>query len=230
MSKTTEENVALAFSEKYDETHAEHYLAKHQATLASRLSHWRDVGLARKALHMAGEPGLVLDLPCGAGRFWPVLSEKPGRVIIGSDNSANMIEVAMKAQPPEVTSRVRPLQTSAFDINLPDQSVDSIFCMRLIHHVGDPAHRARMLREFHRVTRDSVIISLWVDGNYKAWRRQKLEARRAERRKQTGYQNRFVLPVAQVESEFAQAGFNVVGSMDFLPFYAMWRVYVLRKR
>jgi hypothetical protein len=141
-----------------------------------------------------------------------------------------MIEVAMKAQSPEVTSRVRPLQTSAFDIDLPDQAVDSIFCMRLIHHVGDPAHRARMLREFHRVTRDSVIISLWVDGNYKAWRRQKLEARRAERRKQTGYQNRFVLPAAQVESEFSQAGFNVVGSMDFLPFYAMWRVYVLRKR
>lgn len=229
-NSTTDENIALAFSDKYDESHAEHYLAKHQATLASRLSHWRDVSLARKALHMAGDPGLVLDLPCGAGRFWPVLAEKPGRVIIGADNSANMIDVAMKSQPAAITARVRPLQTSAFEINLPDQAVDSIFCMRLIHHIGDPAHRARMLREFHRVTRDSVIMSLWVDGNYKAWRRQKLEARRAARRKETGYQNRFVLPASQIEAEFGAAGFTVTGALDFLPLYAMWRVYVLRKR
>jgi cyclopropane fatty-acyl-phospholipid synthase-like methyltransferase len=30
----------------------------------------------------------VLDLPCGAGRFWPLLAEKPNRVIIGADNSS----------------------------------------------------------------------------------------------------------------------------------------------
>lgn len=230
MSVQPSENIALAFSDKYDKSHAEHYLSKHQATFASKLSHWRDVQLARKALHMAGDPDLVLDLPCGAGRFWPMLAEQPNRVIIGSDNSENMIATAMHAQPKDVVSRVRPLQTSAFDINLPDQSVDSIFCMRLIHHIGDAAHRAKMLREFHRVTRDTVIISLWVDGNYKAWRRQKLEAKRAARGKEMGYQNRFVLPAAQVESEFTQAGFSVVGSLDFIPFYAMWRVYILRKK
>lgn len=230
MSVQPSEKIALAFSDKYDKSHAEHYLSKHKATLASQLSHWRDVQLARKALHMAGDPKLVLDLPCGAGRFWPMLAEQPDRAIIGSDNSENMIATAMHAQPADVVSRVQPLQTSAFDINLPDQAVDSIFCMRLIHHVGDPAHRAKMLREFHRVTRDTVIISLWVDGNYKAWRRQKLDAKRAARGKKMGYQNRFVLPVAQVESEFAQAGFSVVGSLDFIPFFAMWRVYILRKK
>jgi ubiquinone/menaquinone biosynthesis C-methylase UbiE len=225
----TNDSISLAFSDKYDKSHAEHYLSKHQATLASQLSHWRDVQLARKALHMAGDPLSVLDLPCGAGRFWPVLGEQPNRTIIGSDNSENMIATAMHAQPKDIVSRVRPLQTSAFKIDLPDQAVDSVFCMRLIHHIGDPAHRAQMLREFHRVTRDTVIISLWVDGNYKAWRRQKLEAKRIARGKESGYQNRFVLPAAKVEAEFAQAGFSVVGSLDFLPFYAMWRVYVLRK-
>ncbi len=74
--------------------------------------------------------------------------------------------------------RVRPLQTSAFDIDLPDNAVDSIFCMRLLHHIGDPAHRLAILREFQRVTRDSVIISLWVDGNFKAWKRKRLEGQR----------------------------------------------------
>ena len=221
--------IKLAFSEKYDQQHAREYLLKHQEGLARRLSHARDEQLARRALTLAGEPGLVLDLPCGAGRFWPLLAEKPNRVIIGADNSAAMIETACAAQSPEVVARVRPLQTSAFAIDLPDNAVDSIFCMRLLHHIGDRAHRKQILSEFQRVSRDSVILSLWVDGNFKAWRRQKLEARRRAKVEQDSYQNRFVLPAATVEQEFVSAGFRIQERLDFLPFYAMWRVYVLRK-
>lgn len=151
-------------------------------------------------------------------------------MIIGADNSESMLKVAMVAQPADVVKRVRPLQTSAFDIDLPDNAVDSIFCMRLMHHIGEPEHRLAILQEFHRVTRDSVIISLWVDGNFKAWKRKRAEVKRRRKGEQEGYQNRFVLPAATVEGEFEQAGFRVQESLDFIPFYAMWRVYVLRKR
>ncbi|MDF0730627.1 class I SAM-dependent methyltransferase [Pseudomonas entomophila] len=219
----------LEFSEKYDQQHAHEYFLKHQDGLARRLSHQRDEQLARRALTLAGEPGLVLDLPCGAGRFWPLLAEKPNRVIIGADNSAAMIETACASQPPEVVARVRPLQTSAFAIDLPDNAVDSIFCMRLFHHIGEAAHRKQILSEFQRVSRDSVILSLWVDGNFKAWRRKKLEKRRSAKAEQDSYQNRFVLPADTVEEEFVTAGFRIQERLDFLPFYAMWRVYVLRK-
>nr|WP_314617868.1 methyltransferase domain-containing protein [uncultured Pseudomonas sp.] len=221
--------IKLEFSEKYDQQHAQEYFLKHQDGLARRLSHSRDEQLARRALALAGEPGLVLDLPCGAGRFWPLLAEKPNRVIIGADNSEAMIETACAAQPPEVVARVRPLQTSAFAIDLPDNSVDSIFCMRLFHHIGEAAHRKTILSEFQRVSRDSVILSLWVDGNFKAWRRKKLEQRRSGRAEPDSYQNRFVLPAETVEEEFKAAGFRIQERLDFLPFYAMWRVYVLRK-
>ncbi|KFE54428.1 class I SAM-dependent methyltransferase [Pseudomonas syringae] len=222
--------IELEFSRKYDRDHAQQYLQKHQDNPARRLSHWRDEQLARKALHMAGDPGLVLDLPCGAGRFWPLLGEKPNRVIIGADNSADMLKTACAAQPAEIVKRVRPLQTSAFDIDLPDNAVDSIFCMRLMHHVGQSEHRLALLREFQRVTRDSVIVSLWVDGNFKAWKRKRLDRKRHAENGQDSYQNRFVLPAATVEAEFEQAGFRIQERLDFLPFYAMWRVYLLRKR
>ena len=221
--------IKLEFSEKYDKDHAREHFLKHQDGLARRLSHKRDEQLARRALALAGEPGLVLDLPCGAGRFWPLLAEKNNRVIIGADNSQAMIDTACAAQPPEVVARVRPLQTSAFDIDLPDNSVDSIFCMRLFHHIGEAAHRKKILSEFQRVSRDSVILSLWVDGNFKAWRRRKLEQRRSTKAEQNHYQNRFVLPADTVEEEFRAAGFRIQERLDFLPFYAMWRVYVLRK-
>ncbi|TDK54034.1 class I SAM-dependent methyltransferase [Pseudomonas moraviensis] len=218
--------IKLDFSEKYDDQHAQRYLRKHQESLGRRLSHWRDEQLGRKALALAGDPGLVLDLPCGAGRFWPMLAEKPNRVIIGADNSESMIKTALQGQPAEVVKRVQPLHTSAFDIALPDNSVDSIFCMRLLHHIGEAEHRRVILREFERVTRDSVIVSLWVDGNFKAWKR-----KRAERdRPSHDYQNRFLIPAATIEKEFEQAGFRIQEQLDFIPLYAMWRVYVLRKR
>ncbi|MFJ5298824.1 class I SAM-dependent methyltransferase [Pseudomonas sp. RC10] len=218
--------IELDFSRKYDDAHARKYLHKHRDGLARRLSDRRDKQLARHALALAGEPGLVLDLPCGAGRFWPVLAEKANRVIIGADNSASMVKTACESQPADVVKRVRPLQTSAFAIDMPDNAVDSIFCMRLMHHIGKAEDRAVLLKEFHRVTRDSVIISLWVDGNFKAWKRKRAESTR----QQEGYQNRFVLPAATVEAEFEKAGFRVQERLDFLPLYAMWRVYLLRKR
>jgi ubiquinone/menaquinone biosynthesis C-methylase UbiE len=222
--------IDLPFSQKYDADHARQYFLKHQDGLARRLSNWRDQQLARQALSIAGQPNLVLDLPSGAGRFWPLLAEKRNRLIIGADYSENMLATAREQQPADVVARVKALQTSAFAIDLSDNSVDCIFCMRLFHHVGESADRLALLQEFHRVTRDSVILSLWVDGNFKAWRRQALERRRqAEGRDRGGYQNRFIVERSQFEAEVAQSGFVVERALDFLPGYAMWRVYVLRK-
>ncbi|HEX6735030.1 MAG TPA: class I SAM-dependent methyltransferase [Azonexus sp.] len=221
--------IELEFANKYDSAHAQQYFAKHQDGFARRLSDWRDRQLARRALRRAGDPGLVLDLPCGAGRFWPLLAEKPNRVVLAADNSPHMLEVARRQQPPEVVARIRTFRTSAFAIELDNGAVDCIFCMRLLHHIALPAHRLAMLCEFHRVTRDTLIVSLWVDGNFKAWRRQRLEARRA-RRGGSENGNRFVVPAATIEAEFAAAGFTVIGQQDFVPGYAMWRVYTLRKQ
>tara|TARA_A100001391_G_scaffold130167_2_gene89559 strand:+ start:5196 stop:5891 length:696 start_codon:yes stop_codon:yes gene_type:complete len=215
--------VELEFSRKYDLQHAEHYLNKHQDGWSHRLSNWRDQQLARRALRLAGEPRLVLDLPCGAGRFWATLAEHPSREILAADYSADMLDVARRHQVRESQGRVRTLRTSAFSIDLDDASVDCVFCMRLLHHVADAEHRTTILREFHRVSRDTVILSLWVDGNYKAWRRRRLEQRRNQSR------NRFIITRDRAEQEFRDAGFDIVGHQDFLPGYAMWRVYTLRR-
>ena len=101
--------------------------------------------------------------------------------------------------------------------------------IRLLNHIESSEHRLAILREFHRVSRETVIVSLWVDGNYKAWKRRRLEARRAAQGRATENRNRFVVPRKMVEDEFHQAGFAILGHLDFLPGYAMWRTYVLRK-
>ena len=216
----------LTFSSKYTFKHALKYHDKHRNTLSHRLSNWREQRMAAWSLALAGDPATVLDLPCGTGRFWPLLACKEDRTILAADNSEAMLSVAREVNPPALLARVKTFPCSAFDIKMEDASVDHIFCMRLLHHITRPEDRVAMLKEFHRVTRDTVAVSLWVDGNYKALRRQKLEARRTHKT----YQNRIVLERSVVEREFADAGFVNAGHIDFLKFYAMWRLYVLKKR
>ena len=213
----------LEFSEKYTAEHAEKYFSKHQQGFWRTLSTRRETAIARQALKMAGNPTLVLDLPSGTGRFWEMLCEQPNRKIIAADNSGNMLEVGMQMRPKEISRRIETLQCSAFDIPLPDNAVENIFCMRLVHHIGKGDDRIVLFREFNRVASQTVCLSLWVDGNFKAYKRRRAEARRGQK----AFQNRFLLERSQVESEFRQAGMNVIGHVDFLKFFSMWRVYVL---
>jgi len=213
-----------------DQNQVRDYVKRHEQGLARRLSLWRDAQLARMALRDAGDPGLVLDLPSGAGRFWPVLAEHANRVILAADPSTDMLQIAEAQSAAQVRQRIRTFQSSAFSIDLSANAVDCIFCMRLFHHIADSDKRRAALDEFYRVTRDTAIVALWVDGNLKAWRRKRQEHQRmaTEGARQLP-RNRFVVCRSQIESEFLDAGFRIVGHHDFLPGYAMWRVYVLRK-
>ena len=215
----------LAFSSKYNQSHSEAYYKKHKQGFWRNFSNKREIACAREALQAAGNPTSILDLPCGAGRFWELIGESGATELTAADYSADMLEVARTSQPEELASRFTMLNTSAFDIDLPDDAVDCIFCMRLIHHVGTPEDRLRLLKEFLRVTMETVRISLWVDGNYQSWRRKRLEAKRPAK----GYQNRFVVPAKDIEQEFLNAGFKIRSHHDMAPHISMWRIYVLEK-
>ncbi len=215
----------LEFSKKYDQQHAKNYYHKHNTGFWRSLSTWRERQIARKALKLAGNPKTVLDVPCGTGRFWDVLSEMPDRVIHACDNSQDMINVGLKLREPDVVKRIQSFQGSAFDLSVEDEFVESVFCIRLIHHMGEESDRLNLIQELKRVTSDTIIISLWVDGNYQAMRRKKKEAKRNKK----GYQNRFMIRAEVIESEFEKNGLKVEHQLNFMPFYSMWRTYILRK-
>jgi SAM-dependent methyltransferase len=156
--------------------------------------------MAERALALAGNPASVLDLPCGTGRFWSMLAEDPKRELLAADYSACHARSREKGARPgrgqgaSVCCNARPSRS-----RLPNNSVDCIFSIRLMHHIGESANRIAMLKEFRRVSRDSVVLSLWVDGNYKAWRRRKLEQKRLQNGEKSD--NRFIVPRAQFERE-----------------------------
>src|SRR3546814_7865889 len=61
--------------------------------------------------------------------------------------------------------RVTTFPSSAFTLGLSANAVDCILCLQLFRHVGDSEHRLALLREFHRVSRDTVIVSVQIEGH-----------------------------------------------------------------
>ncbi|HPW75197.1 MAG TPA: class I SAM-dependent methyltransferase [Kiritimatiellia bacterium] len=219
------------FAEKYDQAHALTYFNKHNSGLGRRLFTWREVGMARKALVLAGRPHSVLDLPCGTGRFWSMLAEEKSRKIFVADNSRAMIDTGLALRPREIVSRIeKSFQCSAFDTALPENFVENVFCMRLLHHISRSEDRIRMLREFARVSSRSVLVSLWVDGNYKAYRLRRRRERQASVDGRKGEHDRNLVSRAEIESEISAAGLDIIGHVDFLKYWEKWRTYVLAVR
>ena len=211
----------LWFSHKYDEGFAERYHQSREERLARRWANYWEIGMARKSLRLAGNPRSVLDVPCGTGRFWPMLAEDATRQLLAADSSRAMIGAALRNQPPEVAERFQVFQTDALAIELPDNAVENVFCMRLMHHLHDPESRIRVYREFARVSSNTVCVSLRVSGNFGAWRRQRRHQIQNKR-----VVNRNVLDPQQAERELREAGLRIVGHVDLLSYCSMWRTYI----
>ncbi|WP_300630368.1 class I SAM-dependent methyltransferase [Pseudomonas sp.] len=160
MSSQPPSSIETEFTERYDREHARVCGDTRPPGLLQRLAAWRDARLVRHALKVAGEPGLILDLACGSGRFWPVLGEHVNRVILASDPSQAMLDHARTHHSAGLLKRVKTFPGSAFSIGLSANAVDCIFCLELFRHVPNTDIRLALLREFHRVSRDTVIVSV----------------------------------------------------------------------
>ncbi|AZE53945.1 SAM-dependent methyltransferase [Pseudomonas synxantha] len=162
MSPQPPSSIEIEFAERCGREHARVCGDPRPPRLLQRLAAWRDARLVRHALKVAGEPGLILDLACGSGRFWPVLAEHVNRVILASDHSQAMLDHACTHHPGALLKRVKTFQGSAFSIGLSANAVDCIFCLELFRHVPGSDVRLMLLREFHRVSRDTVIVAVSV--------------------------------------------------------------------
>ena len=206
-------HIELEFAERYDREHAKVCLQAQPQGFVRRLALWREKRLVRRALKVAGEPGLVLDLACGAGRFWPVLAEHGNRVILASDSSQDMLNHAQTHHPASLLARIKLFQSSVFSIDISENAVDCIFCMQLFHHVRDSDHRLAILRELHRVSRDSLILSVPL-------------GRGAE---PVNDPQRIVVSRGEIETQFKLAGFSILKQYEVLPGFGMGSIYILRK-
>jgi SAM-dependent methyltransferase len=123
-----------------------------------RLVQARERRIIRRHFRAAGpsaSSGLVLDLPCGFGRFAPLLQGLGARPV-NADLSLEMGRRAME------TSR-RPGLAAAAKSGVPFRpgTFGAVFCLRLLHHVHDPAERRAILEELGRVSAGWGVVSYY---------------------------------------------------------------------
>ncbi len=110
----------------------------------------------------------IADVPCGIGRWAPVLGERAQK-IVGLDISWAMLERARDEQAGKLSLSLA--RAEAERLPLADGAVDIVFCFALMKHLPPDAKRAA-LAEFVRVARRGLVVSfaLFNPLTYLRWR------------------------------------------------------------
>jgi SAM-dependent methyltransferase len=217
----------LEFSTKYhEEAFPEAYAGKHRASLSRRLNDRLEHAALRRALATIPTPRSLIDVGCGPGRFWPTLADRGIGTLAALDVSEAMLRYARQNGPEKVRRQFMLTAGSVLNLPFADNAFECVASLRLVHHFGDRGQRARVFSELARVAERHVIVSLWTDGNFKAWRRTRMERRRQARRPDR-VENRHIVPRETLEGEFRTAGLRPVTHVDLIPAYSQWRYYVL---
>jgi SAM-dependent methyltransferase len=138
----------------------EQYERKRYRGLDQRLVHSREEKILRKILEKIGKEGaLALDVPCGYGRFSPLLLER-GLSLVSSDLSFHMVKRAVERN----EGSIRHSGVVADGISgLPfkGKAFDFILSVRFFHHLHQEEERKAVLGEFSRVAKEGIILSFY---------------------------------------------------------------------
>ena len=117
-----------------------------------------------RALAQTAPGGLVLDLPCGAGRMYPLLKDL-GLNVVSADSSEYMVNHARQAveelRPSQNQPQDRFLVADIFQTGFADNQFDAVVCNRLFHHFPEPQIRQKALRELARICSGPIVVSFF---------------------------------------------------------------------
>jgi ubiquinone/menaquinone biosynthesis C-methylase UbiE len=104
---------------------------------------------------LSGSYATILDVGCGGGKALPILEEMfEPEGLVGVDPDPEMIARAGEAAA-RCRCRVQVKVGQATALDLPDDSLDMVFCHQTFHHVADPERAAR---EFYRVLKPGGVL------------------------------------------------------------------------
>jgi ubiquinone/menaquinone biosynthesis C-methylase UbiE len=195
------------------EGYAEYYEGRYRSFLKGTLKHRMRCAVLRRAFRDVPAGSVVLDVPCGTGRFTGFLLSRGYRVV-GADIAPEMIRVA-KGKAADIPGILGWASADATRMPLPDKSVDSVLTMRLFHLIpGDV--RPLIYREFARVCRGQLVLCF----NCNKWALKHLGKRLR------GKTPEYLMTRKELTKELLGAGLKVerIHTKGFGPFSTLWAV------
>ncbi len=178
---------------------AQEYLEEYEK-LHRKLSDRRERRLLDRFFRRVGRVDSALDLPCGWGRYLPVLQELGARVV-EADYSGDMLVLSRRLHTEEPA--LGHFRAFGHVIPLADRAVELVFSMRLNHHLADPEVRRQHVRELFRVAGRWAVFSYFDHNSVKSW------TRRVRRRLGSKRRLKSTLSRGEVRAMAAEAGFTV---------------------
>ena len=176
----------------------------------------REKSAILKALSYLPQGAKVLDLPCGTGRVTSLLAEQ-GFSVRGADVSPGMVKQAednyrkykdaspLKEKLPDIQFDLTDVMNTSYG----DEEFDAVICNRLFHHFTEHKTRMMALRELHRITAHTIIVSFFNTCSFDAkWRR----IRNIMKNRKPS--DRLPLALSQFQSELESAGFKIIATVD----------------
>lgn len=120
-------------------------------------THEREAAALDQLMRLLGRQSVILDMPCGTGRFAEVLSGHCDR-LLQADASMHMLQLS-REQCETLSCSAHLFQVDAVELPCQSGAVDLVFCHRFLNHVPDVAVRDACLREMARITRRYVVVS-----------------------------------------------------------------------
>ncbi|KAA3613417.1 MAG: class I SAM-dependent methyltransferase [Planctomycetota bacterium] len=190
---------ARRLAEYHSPEGAQEYLEEYQK-LHRKFSDRRERRLLEGFFAQMGTLQSALDLPCGWGRYLPLLASRSERVV-QSDYSGSMLAMGRErfAKLP-VWGRIR---ASGTQLPIADGGVELAFSIRLNHHLVTPEHRLQHLREMSRISSRYLIFTYFDAASLKNRLRQRQVRRGRKKPKNT-------LARHQVRETLEQAGFRIL--------------------
>jgi len=126
-----------------------------------RYVHRREDTILRSYMKRASVyPGLILDIPCGYGRFIPLLHEY-GSGVIGSDQSLSMVGHMLKQHPRSPRKLWGVVGDAVRGMPFKAEAFAGVVSIRLFQHLHTRSEREAALEEFARLTQHFVILSYY---------------------------------------------------------------------
>jgi len=180
----------------------EGYEAKRFSGLSGWLRTRMEKRAVSKALDYLEDGSLILDLPCGTGRFATLLSAHRMQMV-QADISWQMIQFASRHKCTSTGGFRFFVRCEAEALPFREGAFEGVLCFRFIPHLP-PGLRLKVLRELARVSGEAVIVDYRFKYAFRylsRWIRHRLGLVRSLRPR---------LSLSQIRSELLQAGLSPV--------------------